>query len=119
MDAGKLILLNGASSSGKTSVARALQQVLPEPFLHIGIDTFVFALPKRYLDVPLWHEVFEYVYSEDGKTIEAIRGGPLGFKLMLGMHRTLAALVNAGNNVIADHVLLEPEWVKECAALFK
>jgi chloramphenicol 3-O phosphotransferase len=38
--------------------------------------------------------------------------------LMSGMHRAIHALVCAGNNVLADHVLLEPVWVHECAELF-
>ena len=33
------ILLNGSTSSGKTSIARALQAALPQPYLHVGIDT--------------------------------------------------------------------------------
>jgi chloramphenicol 3-O phosphotransferase len=34
------------------------------------------------------------------------------------MHHAIAMLARAGNNVIADHVLLEPVWVQECAKLF-
>jgi chloramphenicol 3-O-phosphotransferase len=38
---GTIILLNGTSSSGKTSVVRALQEVLNEPFLEAGLDKFL------------------------------------------------------------------------------
>jgi chloramphenicol 3-O phosphotransferase len=48
MTSGRIILLNGTSSSGKSSVARALQEVLSEPYLHLGIDTFIAMLPSRY-----------------------------------------------------------------------
>ena len=34
----KIIYLNGPSSSGKTTLAKALQESLEEPYLHIGID---------------------------------------------------------------------------------
>ena len=44
-----IILLNGASSAGKTSIARELQRVLPEPYLRTGIDDFFRMLPPRYL----------------------------------------------------------------------
>jgi len=47
-----------------------------------------------------------------------IQAGPLGHQLMSGMHQAIAALAAAGNHVIADHVLIEPAWVQECAQLF-
>jgi GNAT superfamily N-acetyltransferase len=34
------------------------------------------------------------------------------------MHQAIATLSRAGLNVIADHVLVEPAWVQECAELF-
>jgi chloramphenicol 3-O-phosphotransferase len=86
--------------------------------MQIGIDTMVFALAKRYLDPPLWHEVFRYTYPPDGKPDGlAIDAGPLGDQLISGLHHVVAALARAGNNVIVDHVLLEPHWVQECASI--
>lgn len=104
---GTIILLNGASSSGKTSIVKALQEILPEPYLDAGIDKFIWMLPNRYLDRPLWDEVLGL----------AIQAGPVGRKLFSGMHHTIAALSRTGNHVIADHVLVEPDWLRECAAL--
>jgi chloramphenicol 3-O phosphotransferase len=37
---GRIILLNGASSSGKTVLARALQDRIENPFWHLSIDHF-------------------------------------------------------------------------------
>ena len=105
---GTIILLNGASSSGKTSLVLALQKILPEPFLDSGIDKFIWMLPERYLDRPLWDEVLGL----------ATQAGSVGHRLMAGMHYTIAALSRTGNNVIADHVLVEPEWLQKCASLF-
>ena len=116
---GNIILLNGASSAGKTSILFALQQVFEMPYLDAGIDKFLWMLPKRYPDVPLWHDVFEYTWHEQGDKKElSIQAGPLGHRLMSGMHQAIAALSQAGNNVIADHVLIERQWVQECAHLF-
>ena len=36
-----VIFLNGPSSSGKSSIARALQRLLAEPYLHVGVDYFL------------------------------------------------------------------------------
>jgi chloramphenicol 3-O phosphotransferase len=40
-----VIVLNGASSSGKSSIAVELQGLLPRPFLTFGVDTLVASLP--------------------------------------------------------------------------
>ncbi len=106
--AGTIIILNGASSSGKTSILRTLQNLLPEPYLDAGIDKFIWMLPKRYLDRPLWDDVLGL----------AIQPGETGRRLFSGMHQAIASLSRAGNNVLADHVLVEPAWVRQCAALF-
>jgi len=37
----QIIYLNGPSSSGKTTLAKALQDVFEEPFLHVGIDKII------------------------------------------------------------------------------
>lgn len=34
----EVIILNGASSSGKSSIAKELQALLPQYYLHLGID---------------------------------------------------------------------------------
>jgi len=108
MTKGNIIILNGTSSSGKTSIVRALQETLPEPYLEAGLDKFIFMLPKRYLSQPLWDEVLG----------QADRGGPLGHRLVYGMHQAIVALSVSGNHVIAEHVLLERSWVADCAHVF-
>jgi chloramphenicol 3-O phosphotransferase len=108
MPPGTIILLNGTSSSGKSSVVRALQDMLTEPFLDAGIDKFIWMLPSRYLDRPLWDDVLGL----------ATQAGHTGHLLISGMHQAIVALGRAGNNVIADHVLVEIGWVRECADLF-
>ena len=40
-------MLNGGSSSGKSSIARALQEIFPQPWLAFGVDVLIEALPSR------------------------------------------------------------------------
>jgi chloramphenicol 3-O phosphotransferase len=47
---GRVILLHGTSSSGKTTVARAVQQLSGEPWVHLGIDAFWNALDERWME---------------------------------------------------------------------
>lgn len=117
MNPGNVIILNGASSSGKSSILRALQEIMEEPYLDAGIDKFLWMLPMRYIDEPAyWQQVYQYEWPQAEQM--AIRAAPLGHRLMAGMHQAIAALARAGNHVVADHVLAEPEWVWQCAALF-
>jgi len=43
----QVIVLNGGSSSGKSTIARALQEVLPGQWLTFGVDALIEALPGR------------------------------------------------------------------------
>lgn len=107
--AGVIVLLNGGSSAGKTTLAKALQDALPTPYLVVGIDTVVFALPHRYVNDPAhWQEVYRYHY-EDGR-VAGITIEPYGDRLVRGMHRAVAGLAGCGLGVIVDHVLSEPGW---------
>ncbi|MBL1241828.1 MAG: chloramphenicol phosphotransferase, partial [OCS116 cluster bacterium] len=42
-----IIFLNGASSTGKTSIVKALQDLLEDNYLHIGIDKFLGMMPEK------------------------------------------------------------------------
>ena len=108
MNPGKIIILNGTSSSGKTSILHALQDMMAEPYLDAGIDKFIWMLPERYLERPLWDDVLGL----------ATTAGETGHHLMHGMHQAIATLSENGWNVVADHVLVEPGWLEECGRLF-
>ena len=49
MKNGQVILLNGTSSSGKTTLAKALQDKLAEPFMYVSLDGFFHLYPERFL----------------------------------------------------------------------
>ncbi|HSH78074.1 MAG TPA: AAA family ATPase [Herpetosiphonaceae bacterium] len=117
MPNGRIILLNGTSSAGKTTLARALQGLFDEPYLRAGVDHFVFMLPGRYLNQPHWNEVYRYTWSAGG-SIATIEPGPVGHRLMSAMHQTATACARAGLNVIMDHVLLDRRWLQECVELW-
>jgi chloramphenicol 3-O phosphotransferase len=46
----QVIVLNGGSSSSKTGIARCLKAILPEPWINLGVDDLVDALPPSLLD---------------------------------------------------------------------
>lgn len=112
MQSGKIILLNGTSSAGKTTLAKALQESLTEPYLCLGLDHFLLSVPRRL-----------YVYTEDenspgvegwllvfrdGKLAKVPQLGPTALHLFQGMYATIGALADAGINVIFDDVIYDP-----------
>jgi len=40
MAPGNVVILNGTSSAGKTTIARAVQDAMDEAYVHLGIDHF-------------------------------------------------------------------------------
>jgi chloramphenicol 3-O phosphotransferase len=65
-----VVILNGVGSSGKSSIARALQDILDEPYLHVQMDAFLDMLPERLEDDD---RAFSYRTSDDnGKPLVTI-----------------------------------------------
>ena len=48
MTPGRIVLLNGASSAGKTTLARAFQDQRQEPWFHLALDQFRDGMPPAY-----------------------------------------------------------------------
>jgi chloramphenicol 3-O phosphotransferase len=116
---GRIILINGTSSSGKTTLVKGLQSTLPDLWLEMGIDRFAHALPGRVRGKATWPQLFPYVRPagrSDGPF--RIETTALGQQFIAGMHATVAALADTGLNVIVDHVLLEQGWLEECARMW-
>jgi chloramphenicol 3-O phosphotransferase len=98
---GHIILLNGASSSGKSTLARALQAALDEPFWHFSIDHLISAnvLPRTRINSG------EFPWQE-------LR--PAFFE---GFHQCLPALADAGNNLIVEHIIESEAWLSRLLRL--
>jgi chloramphenicol 3-O phosphotransferase len=101
-----VIVLNGTSSSGKSTLARCLQDRWPGPLLDAGLDRHLSMLPRRYLGAA-WPEVYRYAHAADG-TIASVTLGPVGRSLHRAMHRAVAAMARTGVDVVVDHVILDP-----------
>ncbi len=114
---GTVIILNGPSSVGKSSIIKAFQTKRPESWLSIGIDNFFVGVlpPKFYLESkPEHYTVMHGIPSEDkeGKLF-TLEVGSEGQKVIRGMHRAIAAYAHCGNNVIVDYIKYEDSWVKD------
>jgi chloramphenicol 3-O phosphotransferase len=126
MPIGNIIYLNGTSSAGKSSLAAALQSLLPAPYLHVSLDLFLGMFPPRYAAVlpfgreipPQAREGIIFLYeSREGRTELDILLGPAGRQLLTGMRHAIRALAVSGSNVIVDDVLLGREILVETATV--
>ena len=93
----QVIVVNGGSSSGKSGIVRCLQAVLPEPWLAIGVDVFVQALP-----VSLQASDAGIDIGADG----AVSVGAQFRALEAAWMRGVAAMARAGARVVVDDVFL-------------
>jgi chloramphenicol 3-O phosphotransferase len=105
---GNIIFLNGASSAGKTVIAQTLQQILDEVYLDFSIDSFIDMLPQQYISP----EGQEGLSPEEEEALAAFIPG-----MVSGFHRCIGTLASSGVNLIVDHVLQDPGWLKECVEL--
>jgi chloramphenicol 3-O phosphotransferase len=114
--AGRIVLLNGNGSVGKSSIAKALQTITAEPFLHVSMDAFLDMMPPSMFEGPDGM-VFRKL-EENGKPIVEITTGPAAQRVLLGMRHAMAALARHGNNLIIDDVMLDGD-AAEYAEVFE
>ena len=105
MAAARIVILNGIGSAGKSSIARALQTITAEPYLHLSMDAFLDMLPPALLDHPDGLR-FETL-MQDGRPAVAIHSGPAIARLLHGMRQCVAAMARAGNSLIVDEVIID------------
>ncbi|MBB1255747.1 chloramphenicol phosphotransferase CPT [Streptomyces alkaliterrae] len=92
-----MIVLNGGSSAGKSGISRCLQAVLPDPWLTLGVDTLVDAMPAAMQGTESGIE-----FTPDG----GVNVGPAFRALETAWAEGVAAMVRAGARVIVDEVFL-------------
>ena len=93
----QVIVLNGGSSSGKSGIARCLQAVLPDPWLVLGVDTLIQALPASS---PMSAAGIEFASGGD------VVVGPEFRALEAAWMAGVAAMARAGARIVVDDAFL-------------
>ncbi len=119
----KIIYLNGASSCGKSTLAKGLQNALSEPYLHIGIDKVIELMPEKIND---WFgdstpEGFSWKRSKDATGVDLyhIQMGPYAQKISKAFKAFTLLLVAQEFNLIIDDVAFGGVEVAEWKELLK
>lgn len=118
---GKLIVLNGGSSAGKSSVALEFQELASECWMHLGIDAFWGALPHSQLDLqqvrPEYY-TWDLTVDADGLEWLGVTPGPILEKAMHARYLALRAFLDEGLNVISDDLIWTREWLVDLLSIF-
>ncbi len=91
MDKGKIIFLNGVTSSGKTSIVEALQERRDVFFYVVANDLFQEMVGEQYLEEDYWK------YLSD---------------VIILMYHTAKLYSDLGKNVLIDGILVERDEIK-------
>ena len=107
----QVIVLNGGSSSGKSGIARCLQTVLPDPWLVLGVDTLIQAMPVA-------SRLSGIEFAPDGAVIVKPEFRALEAAWIEGV----AAMARAGARIILDEAFLggaasQQRWLTALGAL--
>ena len=86
-----LIILNGPSSSGKTTLAKALQSTLTELAIYISLDHFILMFPDR-------------ITCDHDRLVEELDNHILNF------NRSLPIICSGFQCCIVDYVFERREW---------
>lgn len=130
---GTIILLNGPSSVGKTSIQNAFQKMAEDYFLRAGIDTFFDALIEtpdlssfqetkkfdQYTPQGEYIRGVEMTHDDQNRPIVTLKIGPAGDRIIHGMHRAILGYALAGNNIIVDYILYKTSWINDLLEVFE
>lgn len=91
------IILNGTSSAGKTSIAKAIQKLSSEPFIHISLDDFT--------------EMFQWDAIESADMRRACHRHSIK-----SLHQSIRVLLSGPFPGVIDHVFEQDSWYEDCLA---
>ncbi|HAQ61908.1 TPA: hypothetical protein DCR49_07920 [Candidatus Delongbacteria bacterium] len=92
----KIILLNGVSSSGKTTVGKAIQNLSDDTYFLLGLDTTFEMLPEKS--------------KGDLKYVDMA---------LSNLHKLIYNLAKDEANLIVDHLIVREEEIRELITLNK
>jgi chloramphenicol 3-O phosphotransferase len=118
---GKIIILNGPSCAGKTSIQKAFQSLMSQEnklWTRLGIDNLFDApFPEITLEnIDYWTSKNDLRWIEtlkdlEGNTIVPLKIGTEGEKVFYGMNKAIKGYLEAGNNIILDYIAYEKKFI--------
>ena len=117
---GQIILLNGSSSSGKSTLAAALQKTLDKPYHYMSLDRYVHQSEKLFSGFQKLDQsaAASSPVMNHPKLLSSPEPSGLFFlSVVPRFHLAIAEVANSGNRITVDHVLDQKVWLKQCVTL--
>ncbi len=122
MATGRITVINGGSSTGKTSMARALQAQWDGTLLYLGLDTVLHEMmgPAAFRNGARAAEgvTFRALPDSEPPRMQLVYGPGVDWG-MAALHQSVALLAQRGYDIVVDHVLTERRWLEECVTLWR
>ncbi len=119
----QIIYLNGPSSSGKTTFAKALQHAFDDLFLHVGIDKIIGWMPEKVNDWAGGEASLGYSWKKStdvsGNPIQELQIGPYAERIAKTFQEVVLMLAKMGYHLIIDTVSFGKKQLDEWKALLK
>jgi chloramphenicol 3-O phosphotransferase len=121
----QVVFVNGASSAGKTSLIKAMQQIAPVPYLHVGLDHCFATVPEPWAGGGQGRfQAKGFAYQQfgpgrDGLPRAGISYGPDGAAIMSAYRRSLVTLIERGCRLAVDEMLLDADIGADYVRLFQ
>jgi len=112
-----IIFLNGCSSAGKSTIAKAIQHLSQKPWLLIGIDTFFQMMPSDYVGFgDKADQGFHFIpeHDEVGPLVRIV-SGPFGEAVVKAVPNVIRTLAESGFDLIVDEVVFGDEGIRRYA----
>lgn len=118
---GTVIILNGPSGSGKSSIQKEFQYLMmPNLWIKTGIDT-LFDAPMPTItpeNMNFWQSPnpirwVETSQDAQGNNVITLFVGEQGEKVAYAMNSAIAAYAKSGCNVIVDYIAYKQEWFED------
>lgn len=118
---GTVIILNGPSVSGKSSIQKEFQYaMMPDLWIKLGIDNlFDKPMPDITLkNMSFWQTKNPIRWVETTKDVQqnsiiTLFTGPQGEKVAYAMNSAIVAYAHEGCNVIVDYIAYKKEWLDD------
>lgn len=121
MSPGSIILLNGASSAGKTTTAQAIQRLCRRPVQLIALDQFRDGMCDRYrgMNSAAGEPGARGLNVVPDGAVTQLHFGDIGRQTLKGMRRAAAAFATTGIDVVVDDLLVEEDFLHDYLDVFR